>query len=160
MHLLIPGVGPQTLPMKFPSTWKLEKGQWCWYIDRKRIANGPFGQFHPGPGTSDDSRPIVTPGMLQAAVRPERNQITVDITGKTATTINFANTLPGPVTLQLPAEPGLKIEIANASIPAGKSIPVSFQADLKGERPATVTFTVAPTGQKIPIQIIYSVDNH
>lgn len=163
MHMMFPGAGPQTVTMKFPSTWKIDKGQWCWYFDRSRLINSPFGKFHDAPKTADTSSPkqIVTPEMLQAAVKPEGHQIEVELSGKRVTSLKFTNSLPGPVTLQAPEVPGLKIEIAEPNIGAGKSTVVSFRhIPNNGAQPSPLTFTVAPTGQKIPIQVIYSVDNH
>jgi hypothetical protein len=163
MHMMFPGVGPQTVPMKFPSTWKIDNGKWCWYIDRSRLINGPFGKFQSAPGTADNSAPkrIVTPEMLQAGVKPEGYQIQLEITGQRTTSLKFTNSLPGPVTLQAPEVPGLKIEIAEPNIGGGKSTVVAFRHEPNnGAQPPLLTFTVAPTGQKIAIQVIYSVDNH
>jgi len=163
MHMMFPGAGPQTVPMKFPSTWKIENGKWCWYVDRSRLVNSPFGKFQSAPGKTDNSspQPILTPEMLRAAVRPESYQIAVDLSGNPATSLKFTNSLPGPVTLRAPEASGLKIEIADPDIGAGKSTTVTFRFDsASGAQPSPVTFTVSPTGQKIPIQVIYSVNNH
>jgi len=34
-------IGPPTVPL--PSTWKLENGKWCWYLDKEMDRNSPFG---------------------------------------------------------------------------------------------------------------------
>jgi len=39
--------GPPTVPI--PSTWKLENGQWCWYIDKEMDRKTPFGTLPPAP---------------------------------------------------------------------------------------------------------------
>lgn len=159
MHMMFPGVGPQTVPMKFPSTWKLENGKWCWYVDKSRIMESPFGQLRTGSGGAEE-KPIVTPDMLAASVRADRNQISLNTNGQQIATINFTNSLPGPITLHAPEAPGVKIEIANTTVPAGKSTVVTFRVDTEhSSKPATLTFTVDPTGQKIPIQVIYFVQN-
>lgn len=162
MHMMFPGAGPQTVPMKFPSTWKIDHGKWCWYIDQSRLVNSPFGKLQSGPGAADSSssKPVVTPEMLKAAVRPEGYQIVVDLSGERAASLKFTNSLPGPITLKAPEAPGLKIEIADPTIGAGKSTEVTFRHDANGAQPSPVVFTVAPTGQQIRIQIIYSVNNH
>ena len=162
MHMMFPGAGPQTVPMKFPSTWKIENGKWCWYIDRARLVNSPFGKLQGGPGTADNAspKPIVTPEMLKAAVHPEGYQVVVDLSGSRTTSLKFTNSLPGPVTLKAPDAAGLKIDIADSSVGGGKSTTVTFRHDQNGAQPSPVTFTVSPTGQQIAIQIIYSVNNH
>jgi hypothetical protein len=99
--------------------------------------------------------------MLRAAVRPDSNQIVIEVGSDKATSLKFTNSLPGPVTLSADERTGLKIEIADPKIAAGKSTSVTFRYDAeRGARPSTVTFTVSPTGQKIPIQVIYAVNNH
>ena len=163
MHMMFPGVGPQTVPMKFPSTWKIDNGKWCWYIDPARLANSPFGKLQSAPGSADNSSPkaVVTPEMLKAAVRPEGYQIVINLQGDRASSLKFTNSLPGPVTLEAPQAPGLKIEIADSIIGGGKSTVVTFRHEPRnGAQPSPLIFTVAPTGQKIAIQAIYSVNNH
>lgn len=163
MHMMFPGAGPQTVPMKFPSTWKIDNGKWCWYVDRSRLVNSPFGKLQSNAGTADTAsvKPVVTPEMLKAAVRPDGYQIVVDLSGERVTSLKFTNSLPGPVTLHAPEGTGLKIKIAEPNIEGGKSTVVTFTFDpANGSRPSPVTFTVAPTGQQIPIQVIYSVNNH
>jgi len=148
--------------MKFPSTWKIDSGKWCWYIDRSRLVNSPFGKFQGAPGTAGSSpKPVVTPEMLKAGVRPEGYQVVIDLTGSRTTSLKFTNSLPGPVTLKAPEAAGLKIDIADSTIGAGKSTLVTFRHEAEnGAQPSPLTFTVSPTGQQIPIQVIYSVNNH
>lgn len=42
---MIPGWvgGPPEVPI--PSTWKLENGKWCWYVEPERFLQTPFGSF-------------------------------------------------------------------------------------------------------------------
>jgi len=35
--------GPPTLPI--PSTWKIENGKWCWYLDPDTFSRTPFGNI-------------------------------------------------------------------------------------------------------------------
>jgi hypothetical protein len=160
MQMMFPGAGPQTVAMRFPSTWKLERGTWCWYIDRTRIANGPFGQMKSAPGASGGSaNPIVSSAMLHAAVQPDSNQITVDVAGDKDTVVTFTNHLPGPATLKAPEIPGFQIEVQKPNLAAGESTKVLFRYKNAGLEQRTATFTVEPTNQQIPIQIICTVHN-
>jgi hypothetical protein len=36
-------IGPPTVPL--PSTWKLENGKWCWYLDKEMDRSSPFGMM-------------------------------------------------------------------------------------------------------------------
>ncbi len=159
MNMMFPGVGPQVTAMKFPSTWKLENGKWCWYVDKARIADSPFGTFHAGPGSAADFKPIVTPGMLAAGVRASQNQVMLYVNTGAPAKLTFTNSLPGPATLQAPDVPGLKIEIPKPQMAAGQSTEVILRYDGAGSQQRTVTFTVLPTNQKIPIQVLFAVQN-
>jgi hypothetical protein len=160
VQMLFPGAGPQTVAMRFPSTWKLENGTWCWYIDRTRIANGPFGQMKSAPGAAGGSaNPIVSRAMLHASVQPDSNQITLDVAGDKDTIVTFTNHLPGPATLKAPDMPGFQIEIEKPNLATGESTKVSFRYKNAGLQQRTAIFTVEPTNQQIPIQIICTVHN-
>ncbi len=163
VRVMFPGLGPQTVSSKVPSLWKVENGKWCWYMDKSKLAASPFGEFHStGAGNGDlPSRPAITPEMLQAAVRPDRNQIAVDLTDGRITTITFTNSLPGPVQIQPPQVNGMKIEVAKPSLASGESTTATFKCEIPdGPHPPVVNFTVLPTKQQIPIHLLFSVNNH
>jgi hypothetical protein len=163
VRVMFPGLGPQTVSSKVPSLWKLENGKWCWYIDKSRLADSPFGQFHSSGGGSGQlpAHPAITPEMLKAAVKPDRNQIAVDLTDGKTTIITLTNSLPGPVQIQAPKVTGMAIDVAKPSLASGESTKVSFKCENPdGPHPPVVNFTVLPTNQQIPIQLIFSVNNH
>jgi hypothetical protein len=97
--------------------------------------------------------------MLHAAVQPDSNQITVDVAGDKDTLVTFTNHLPGPATLKAPDVPGLRIEIQKPNLAAGESTKVVFRSKNAGLQQRTATFTVEPTNQQIPIQVIFTVHN-
>src|SRR5215469_10711354 len=53
----IPGF---TDPVKapFPSTWKIENGKWCWYVDPELLNASPMGRMTPGPPSKGPLPPM------------------------------------------------------------------------------------------------------
>ncbi len=50
VQLMAPEIGQQNFSAPATSTWKLEKGQWFWYVDENAPVATPFGNMKPGPG--------------------------------------------------------------------------------------------------------------
>jgi hypothetical protein len=59
------GGGPPTIPI--PSTWKIENGKWCWYLEPEAFLRTPFGSF---PISTVNGGAQITPGQLPASMNP------------------------------------------------------------------------------------------
>ena len=69
----------QTMPLKAPmaSNWKIEKGEWRWFVDREVKKATPFGPLTPGPGDPKDfliTRPQSVSQVL-GQVRAEKQEL-------------------------------------------------------------------------------------
>ena len=57
------GGGPPTLPI--PTTWKIENGKWCYYLEPETFLRTPFGNF---PLNTVSKAATVAPGMLPSSI--------------------------------------------------------------------------------------------
>ena len=64
---MIPGFagGPPTIPI--PSTWKIENGRWCWYLEPEAFLRTPFGSF---PIATMKGGASISPGMMPGSLAP------------------------------------------------------------------------------------------
>ena len=100
-------LGTQEFDLRAIALWKMENGQWVWYIDHDTPHPGPFGLVAPPPtgaarGPADAPPP---PAKLDAAILMK--QVTVDNTSvvftasNPAQSVTISNDLPGLITLGL-----------------------------------------------------------
>src|SRR5262249_9883193 len=50
MFVMMPGFTDKPMTVPSPSTWKIENGQWVWYVDQKLGRETPFGRMKPAEG--------------------------------------------------------------------------------------------------------------
>lgn len=163
-----PGIGK--IPVKVPLTtsWKLEEGQWWWYVDPDAGRQSPFGPMKAGPGggSSPFSFPAPDkPGQAAAML----HQVTVDKTEVRLSSyeaasdqVTVTNKLPGAVTLVLDYNgfPGFQAGLERQELKANEStrLLLRIQPRDASPKPTTmVTLRVEPTGQRIPIQVSFAV---
>src|SRR5580704_5428331 len=86
-RILMPGFAEHPVDLPTPSTWKLENGQWYWYVDQSNGSSLPFGLVEPPSGTAQGARAPKTLSMssgpsvqtLWNSVRADKN--TVQLSG-------------------------------------------------------------------------------
>jgi hypothetical protein len=170
-----PIAGTMTFNVLSDSSWKLENGQWCWYID-PNLVRGAFGETkHVAPGSwPPPTTPATKPAggivaqhanpekLLEAvagAVRADRTEVRLDRPGASAE-VTLTNTLAGPMKLklQLPTDPsGFEARLERESLPGKGTAKVLFRAK-KSPVPreaAVVSVAVETTGQTIPLRVVF-----
>jgi len=89
MYVPMPGFAGK--PMKVPgsTTWKIENGLWCWYIDPDLVNATPFGKMK----ASDNAGTVTAPPDLRNAPTPDSvtNQVRPD---KVSVAASFASAAP------------------------------------------------------------------
>ncbi len=165
--MIIPVMGFADKPVKvpFPSTWKLENGEWFWYVDPESLNRTPFGTMKSGTagGAAGAALPQVpqTPEAAQKTLRALWTQVKADKTfvnlrpGATDK-VTIHNGISGSISLALEGVPpeGMDIKIEPASLKSGESAVVSFTC-AASVRPTKGVFAVRvqPTNQRIPIRV-------
>jgi len=149
------------------STWKLEQGLWCWYVNQKS-APTPFGMMKRDPaaaGTAGGGAPVIKPqvssiGELWKLVSADKKEVRLPLTGGSADVV-VQNRMRGVVTIKVdtPETPGLQVTAERERIGSNYSAHVTFKYQpLPGAaapEPVTVNIQVQPTNQLIPVRVLF-----
>jgi len=133
MYLMMPGF--EGKPMKVPGStyWKIENGEWCWYIDPDVLNTTPFGKMKdsgkPGAtGAMPDLKSAPTVEALAKQVKPDKLRATLTTLTASSDQIKIHNGMPGSVRIELrhAIVRGLDIKADRTEIPAGEDAVLSF----------------------------------
>jgi len=137
VEMYVPMPGFEGKPMKVPGStlWKIENGQWCWYVDQDAVKTTPFGKMTasggPSPaGALPDAKSAPTPAMLAQQVSADKLKAELKAGGGVSSDqITIHNAMPGTVRIELRHADvrGLEIKADRAEIPAGENAVVSFR---------------------------------
>jgi hypothetical protein len=163
-------------PVKVPITslWKLENGEWFWYLDpRPQRALTPFGKrdapVAPAPepppgGPSGGGPPARLPDVAdilkQVTVTP--TEVRLSSYEPASAEVTVSNRMPGAIRLSLhyAGFPGFKAGLDRTSLGAGESARILVECKPADKRPKptlTVELQIEPTGQTIPIRVLFAV---
>lgn len=156
VRVTAPGLGIQNLPATANHTWKLENGQWCWYVDQKAGVDTPFGKMSPGPaGATGSILPIQASDLRDVDKLVSIDRTTVDLSSGAASSVTISNRLPGAITLEIGSNrpAGLIIEADKTTIGQGEKATISFRATGSAKPTGTVHITAMPLSKQFVIQI-------
>src|SRR5262249_47027118 len=102
-----------------PSTWKLENGQWFWYVDQSQGRETPFGRMKPAseaPPGGGVLPPISSGPNIQALwnnVRVDKNVVQLRAGEESSNEVIISNKMPGSINLRLDYSktPGLAVSL-------------------------------------------------
>ncbi len=165
MFVVMPG-WPTDKPTKWPtcgSLWKLENGQWFWYVDPDKVAT-PFGEAklttRNGPGGS--SLPVSIPGSideLRRKVEPDKKGVLLNSKQASSDEVLIANGLEGAITLHVEPHsvPGLSVTLDKKEVkPHEKAkLQFAFEPSQQGTARAAEVKVIIDSlvGMVIPIQV-------
>jgi len=162
--VLMPGAGAEALEFPTPTTWKIDNGQWCWYISEEAKTQTPFGKMKTSaaPEISQLDKTGEAPGgIAHPDIRAIQGQISIDTTTVELTrhnrdqTVTIKNGLPGPLDLRVDPHAekieGLKVTISKTHLEKGESATLQFH--LYGEKQLTDVVEVVAT----PLNQIYDI---
>jgi hypothetical protein len=168
--VLMPGAGAQVFDMPSPTEWKIENGEWRWYISEEAKAATPFGNMKMGEhGTLDntlDNKGAAPGGIANPDLRALEGQLSIDRTSVEFTadspdqTLTITNGLPGPIDLRVDPHAdtikGLTLKVDKMHLDAGEkalvslrwkgSIPMSDFVQITAN-PFSKVFTITMTGK-------------
>lgn len=157
---------------KMPSRWKLENGQWCYYVDPKLdLPASPFGPLAPPPGMTLPTggppgaprQPPPLPSNLPdpRALTADRLSVQLKSSGPSAERVTISNPSPWPAALSLsaPKVAGLTVNIDRLTLKQGEHAVLSIQSSGGVQIPKTpvaIAVTVLQTKQIIPIKVSFA----
>ncbi|MGP8246638.1 MAG: hypothetical protein ACLQVN_19225 [Bryobacteraceae bacterium] len=151
-----PEFGGKAMVFPIPSYWKLENGEWYWYVDKDRMNDSPFGHMTPGPYPDQTGKPATLPTIATSVqqfysmVKADKNEVKLAPGGSAEVTIS--NSSPGPVTLAARSTtPGIEVHIDQAQIKASDRAVVTIHAG-DGATSGSVEVRVLPIGQVITVK--------
>jgi hypothetical protein len=162
MYVAMPGFLDRPLKVPLISLWKLENGQWYWYITEDIINTTPFGKVGNPPGvTPSGPAPDVQKGpdvaALQHMVKPDKLGASLRASQHSSDQITLENHMPGPVSLalQLPSISGLEVKLDREQLQAGEKAVISFEFRPGKQAPRTsrVDVLVQPTNTLISLKV-------
>jgi hypothetical protein len=163
-YIMMPGFADKPMKVPVPSTWKLVKGKWYWYVDQSAFRHTPFGDMKPAPPAAAGSvspapsLPASIPDSPEAAAALFLNKVRTDKSsvnlkpGQTEE-VTFTNTASGPMTLTIPVPlKGVETTFDPAEMKTGEKAKLVLRAG-EGAKSGVLKVKVAQTGETIPIQV-------
>ena len=162
------GLEKKVMRMPIPTDWKLENGQWCYYIPTDASGvNTPFGNMHLGagasgpPGTAPGIRPVKPEdlGAMAGKVNYSKQgfQLRNDADGRDEVVIS--NGMPGVIGLDFtcPAVDGLVCKLDKKNVSQGGDARFSVEFKYSGTKlrdRVPVTLWVLPFRREVTFWIV------
>ena len=166
MYVPVAFFGGKPMKVPGPTFWKIENGQWCWYVDLAVINNTPWGKMNTsGSPSSSGALPDLnngpTPEALGKLVKADKQTASLRATASSSDQIKIHNGMQGSIRIELRPRAsvrGLEITADRTEIPAGEDAIVSFKYVKAGFPPRTLNVDVAvePTNQVIQCLVTFN----
>jgi hypothetical protein len=156
----------------YVSTWKLEQGNWCFYIDpvRAKSRETPFGTTNAGPGDGRDGvgggSPFVTQDQVLASlkrgVRVTPQEVLLSSFEKSSAKVEIVNNLNGQIEVQVMNAPrrGLTVKLASSVVGPNSSTMLLLDydpPDQTAKERLELKLNVSPSGQVIPVTVDFAI---
>lgn len=156
---IAPQLGPQAFEMLMTASWKMENGQWCWFLDPEVISQTPFGKIKIQPNNAPTDPADRPPVKIDVATL--MNQVTLDSTSVILSasnpiqTITVSNNLPGEVNLELknPQLEGVSIEVERSTLKAGEKSAIRFRRTSEAKSSGLVRIVASPLNKVFDIRV-------
>jgi hypothetical protein len=152
------------------SLWKVENGDWYWYIIPQKERETPFGKMKPGPDSSDV---VVVPSILDALkgvdvnqvlsqVQVSTNQVELKSYEPSSADVTIENHMPGLITLRLDETgvTGLTAVLDKVAVGSNQSAHLSIKyapENTVAKPTTTLNLEVVQSGQRIPIRVTFAI---
>jgi hypothetical protein len=152
-------IGAQEFDVALVTSWKVENGQWAWYIDPETKGMTPFGRMVLPKDKSTGATVAPTPAMIDPAkvadlVTLDNSSVTLNASSP-AQTIMVTNNLPGPITLELsnPQPNSVSIEVEKSTLKAGEKSAITFRRMGETKSSGVVRLVASPVNKVFAIQV-------
>ena len=165
-RVMAPGFPATPMDVPLPDTWKLENGEWFWYLDLTAGRETPFGFRKPAPEGAAEAAPDVAAAMAAAptveaiwkSVQADKQAVRLSSKQYSTDEVTISNRMPGVINLSLEGavSPGVRVKLDRTEVKAGEKAIVAFRfqpGDVAPPKQGQVGVRVQPTNQLIPIEI-------
>jgi len=173
MDFYFVGFGNMPVHRPISSLWRVDGGEWWWYVipyDPKEGRDSPFGRMRETPDTAGQPAPDLEAGFkaapkvedLMRMVAADRSSVKLSSTEASEETVTILSRFPGAVKLQLeaPEFPGLSVKLDKTALEGGAKATLVIRYEPKNvawKPDMEARLTVEPTGAVIPITISFAL---
>jgi len=159
-YLPAPGFEGKTVKMLTPFNWKIENGQWMWYIDKDWLLVTPFGKMTLAPRPGENAtpgpalpQPVIPMSIEQFLALVRADKTALRLKPGASDQVVISNGTSGVVTLTIVQHVrGVEAKLDNAAIPAaGKAVLTLHAGDLAAS--GVLKVGVRPVGRVISINV-------
>ena len=159
-----PRLGKIRVKPPLKSLWKVENGDWYYYLVPQKDWDTPWGRMKPGPDPEKQmASRMPSPQALYEQVRLSRAEIKLKSAESSKDSAEIVNSMPGEISLRIENPnpvPGLNISVDRATLKAGEIAKVTFDynpPDRTPKRSLQVEVRVNPTGQLFTFNLTFAV---
>jgi hypothetical protein len=161
-YLPAPGFQGKTVKLLTPFNWKIENGQWMWYVDKDAMLMTPFGKMTlaprtgepaapPAPGTPQPPPIPTTVGQFFNLVKADKTELSLKPGASDKVVIS--NGTPGVVGLEIVQQiPGVAAKLDAAYYPTGGQAVLTVHAGPQVSS-GVIILRVKPIGPRISIKV-------
>jgi len=153
-YVMMPGFMDKPMKIPSPSTWKLENGKWCWYVDQEALRDSPFGKMTPGPGPPGGGLPSVLPTTADFVLnKVKSDKPSVSLKPGESDQVKFTNSALGIMDLTvIGAIEGIDARFDRTRLNAGESAVMTVHAG-NNAKPGIINVRVEQTQEFIAIKV-------
>lgn len=158
-------LGQGMVPTELPTTgtWKMEDGNWVWYVDQSTGVKTPFGTMKPPSAAANAEPTDIASRLKSVTVNTIRNQVSVDTTAITldgdqrSAHATITNGMPGAVELMLLVSPdkAVSIRLDKTHLNQGETAQLEFTRTGEGRSEGKAGVLVNPLDVRLEVR--YSV---
>jgi len=162
-YLPAPGFQSKTVKLLTPFNWKIENGQWMWYVDKDALLVTPFGKMTLAPRPGENSKPAAPSPSLPMPVIPmsveqffamvKADKTALSLKPGASDQVVVSNGTSGFVALAIVQQvPGVEAKLQSETVPAAGKVVITVHA---GEQAASgvLKLRVRPLGSIISIKV-------
>lgn len=160
--IAMPGFADKPHKFPTPSSWRLEGGQWYWWVDQSKGRETPFGVLKPGTvGTRAGTAalPTAMPDLATVQSSIAADKKAVRLFPGTEETVTIRNGALGAVQLVLGtySAAGIEIRLDRTEIKSNETAKLIFRSTLK--KPAGLSMEIQVVAQPfnvlLPVQVAF-----
>ncbi len=161
-EMTVPIMGFADKPMKipFPAYWKIENGEWFWYVDEEMLRRTPFGVMKPGgkPGSGGLPASLPDTKSIMEQVKVDKSSIRLLAGRESSDQIVISNAMPGPISVTVAGTAaGLTVSPQSFDLKAAAKETIRFTASEGNHLPAGgfgLEIRTQPLNQVFPVQVL------